>query len=258
MPWLSCWCLRGACRAMRFARSILCAAFFLLFGVGGLVFSFMLLFPFPKPVARRALKGAFRFFVWLGRVTRLFRVDVAPADRQILSALRGSVVVANHLTLIDAVILLAVVGDSVCVTKKAVSRNPFMRAVARNVLIVNERPLGVLNCAQRYLADGVNVIVFPEGTRTPASAPVRVFRRGAAHMALRSGAPVEAISISCDPLVLGKRQPWWNVGARTIVYNVRYRGRIDLPHSTNRQKGRAVRTQAAALTREMHERIFGA
>ena len=242
---------------MRLARSILCAAFFLLFGAGGMVFSLMLLFPLPKAFARRTLKSSFRLFVWLGRVTRLFRVELSPADRQALWALQGSVVVANHLTLIDAVILLALVGDAVCVTKKAVSRNPFMRAVARNILIVNENPVGVLNCARQHLSDGVNVIVFPEGTRMPAAARTRAFRRGAAHIALRSGAPVETISISCDPPVLGKNQPWWDVGTRTVVYTIRYRGRIGEEVRGEKVRGEA-RAHAAELTEAMHERIFGA
>ena len=241
---------------MRLARSILCAAFFLLFGVGGLVFALLLLFPLPKPVARRMLKASFRFFVWLGRVTRLFRVQISPADRRTLASLSGSVVVSNHLTLIDVIILLSIVGDAVCVTKESVSRNPFMCAVARNVLIVNDRPLAVLRRARRHLADRVNVIVFPEGTRTPATAK-HVFRRGAAHIALLSGAPVETVSIACYPPVLAKRQPWWDVGGRTITYAVRCRGRLENPPPDGRGRGSA-RVRAAALTAQMHERIFGA
>ena len=242
---------------MRLARSILCAAFFLLFGVGGLVFSLVLLFPLPKSFARRSLKDSFRFFVWLGHVTRLFRVEVSLEDRRMLASLRGAVVVSNHLTLIDAIILLSVVGDAVCVAKESVNRNPFMRMVARNVLIVNDGPRDVLRRARHHLSQRVNVIIFPEGTRTPATAPSHVFRRGAAHIALLSGAPVETVSIACTPPVLGKHQPWWDVGGRTIVYEVRYRGRIELPHDADQQKNGAGRAQAAALTDKMYERIFG-
>ena len=244
---------------MRFARSALSAAFFFLFGLGGLLFSLVLLFPLPEPIARKALRGAFRFFVWLGGVTRLFRVEISPADRRALSSFRGAVVVANHLTLIDVIILFSLVGDSVCVTKEAVSRNPFMRAVARNILIVNDGPVEVLRRSRRHLAGGVNVIVFPEGTRTPAAAPVHMFHRGAAHIALRSGAPVETVLISCEPPVLGKRQPWWDVGDRPIVYTVSSRGRIEAQSHAGRTRRRDTpRARALALTGLMHERIFGA
>ena len=244
---------------MRLARSILCAAFFLLFGAGGLAFSFLLLFPLPQAFSRRALRTSFRFFVWLGRVTRLFRVKISPEDRQRLASLRGTVVVSNHLTLIDAVILISLAGDSVCVTKEAVSRNLFMRAVARNILIVNDNPVDVVRRAGRYLSSGVNVTVFPEGTRTPADAPEHVFRRGAAHIALQAGAPVETVSLTCDPPVLGKGQPWWNVGGRAIVYTLRCRGRLGGPAAgCGRAPDASARVRAAELTAQMHERIFGA
>ena len=244
---------------MRFVRSILCAVFFLLFGVGGLLFSFVLLFPLPQAFSRRALRTSFRFFVWLGRKTRMFRVEMSPEDRQRLASLRGAVLVSNHLTLIDAVILISLAGDSVCVTKEAVSRNPFMRAVARNILIVNDSPVDVVRSAGRYLSSGVNVMVFPEGTRTPANAPEHVFRRGAAHIALQAGAPVETVSLSCDPPVLGKGQPWWDVGERTIVYTLRCRGRIGGPEACGgRESDVSARARAAELTAQMHERIFGA
>ena len=259
MPWPSFSSRPGRGRSgMRFARSILSAGFFVLFGAGGLFFSLALLFPLPRPFARRMLKGSFMLFVWLARVTRLFRVDVSPEDRSRLASLKGAVVVSNHLTLIDVIILFSLTGEAVCVTKESVSRNPFMRAVARSVLIVNDGPLDVLRQAVRHLAGGVNVIVFPEGTRTPADDPTHVFRRGAAHIALRSGAPVEVVRLTCDPPVLGKRQPWWDVGRSTIVYTVRCRGRIDAPPRSGHMRGGSTRLRAVALTAKMHERVFGA
>ena len=244
---------------MRFARSILCAAFFLMFGAGGLAFSLVLLFPMPKPAARSLLRGSFRLFVWFARVTRLFRVEVPEGDRREIAGFKGCVVVSNHLTLIDVIIIFSLAGDSVCVTKESVRRNPFMRAVARNVLIVNEGPVEVLNLARRHLADGVNVVVFPEGTRTPADDPEHAFRRGAAQIAIRSGAPVEMVYIRCDPPVLGKRQPWWDVGGRMIVYEVRYLGRIGVEAARDVRSGAgSVRASAMELTAQMHERMFGA
>ena len=247
MPAPCCWCGRKGCSALRFLRSILSALFFAMFGMGGILFSVALLFPFPPPRARRLLKASFRFFVWAGRVTGLFRVEISPEDRRRLAAVQGSVVVANHLSLIDAVILTALLGDSVCITKEAVSRNPFMRAVARNILIVRDNPIGVLESSREHLSRRVNVVVFPEGTRTPADAPRHRFRRGAARIALNAGAPIETVAISCDPPVLGKGQPWWDVGTRTVVYWIRCCGRIETG---------AARLSPTDLTAQMHERIF--
>ena len=62
---------------MRVLRSILSAAFFLMFGIGGLLFSLILLFPVPKSCARGILRALFRLFAWAGGKTGLFRVEVS-------------------------------------------------------------------------------------------------------------------------------------------------------------------------------------
>lgn len=240
---------------MRVLRSILSAAFFLMFGIGGLLFSFVLLFPLSKASARRILRMLFRFFVWAGGKTGLFAVDLSGEDRRRLQSATGSVVVSNHQTLIDAVILISLLGDSVCVTKKAVSRNPFMRVVARKILVVNDGPLAVVETADRYLRDGVNVVVFPEGTRTPVDAPEHVFHRGAAHIAIRSGVCVELVSMNCDLRILAKNQPWWDVGDRTATYSVRCKGYLD-PSAFVRD-GQSRKATAANLTARMGEGVFG-
>lgn len=240
---------------MRVLRSMSSAAFFLMFGAGGLLFSLFLLFPVSKPFARRILRFLFRFFVWAGGKARLFSVEISPDDRRRLKSVSGSVVVANHQTLIDAVILISLLGDSVCITKEEVRRNPFMLVTAKKILVVNDNPVAVVRSAARYLKDGVNVVVFPEGTRTPADAPEHIFRRGSAHIAIQSGAPVELVSMDCDLAILAKGQPWWDVGDRTAVYRVRCRGCIDADVSAGWEQSR--KDAAARLTGRMKEGVFG-
>ena len=51
----------------------------------------------------------------------------------------GLLVLANHPTLIDVVLLVALLPDADCVVKRAVARNPFMRATVRAAgYIVND------------------------------------------------------------------------------------------------------------------------
>ena len=240
---------------MRVLRSILSAAFFLMFGTGGLLFSFILLFPVSKVQARKILRVLFRFFVWAGAKTHLFMVDISPEDRCRLKSVAGSVVVSNHQTLIDAVILISLLGDSVCVTKEAVSRNPFMRVVAKKILVVNDGPIAVVRSAAHYLKEGINVVVFPEGTRTPADAPEHVFHRGSAHIAIQSSSPVELVSMDCNMNVLAKGQPWWDVGNRTVTYAVRCKGCID---ATDFAKGEESPKKAAIRLNDMMQKgVFG-
>ena len=242
---------------VRFLRSLLCAVFFVAFGLGSLLFSALLLLPVPRTAARGVQRALFGLLVWLAKVSCLFVVEATPEDRARFKAMRGSVIVSNHISLIDFVILVSLLGDTVCVTKEAVGRNPFMRIIARKILVVNTGTEGVLRQSAQYLAAGVNVLVFPEGTRTPAAA-AHVFRRGAAHLALAAGAPVETLFITCDPPVLGKRQPWWDVGERTTRYSFAYKGRIAAPPSVSPGDYAALRRQSRELTRQMRERVFAA
>ena len=240
---------------MRVLRSILSAAFFLMFGTGGLLFSFLLLFPVPKTCARRILRALFRFFVWAGAKVGLFRIEISADDRRRLKSVSGAVVVSNHQTLIDAVILISLLGDSVCVTKEAVSRNPFMRVVARKILVVNDGSIAVVRSASRYLKEGINVVVFPEGTRTPAGAPEHVFHRGSAHIAIQSASPVELVSMDCDMNVLAKGQPWWDVGDRTATYKVQCKGCIDAADFAKCEE--SSKEAAIRLNDMMQKGVFG-
>jgi 1-acyl-sn-glycerol-3-phosphate acyltransferase len=113
----------------------------------------------------------------------------------------------------------------------------------------------VVRTASQYLDSGVNVVVFPEGTRTPAGSENHLFRRGAAHIALHSKVPVEMVFMGCDMGVLAKGQPWWDVGDRTVVYRVEYRGSIDAGGFS--PAGASRKTAAARLTERMRKWVFG-
>ena len=242
-------------RLVRLARSALAAAFFLAFGLGGLAIG-CLCFPALAFCGRRPMRAlvraSYRLFVWTARLTGLFRVALSPEDRARLAGLRGRVVVANHLTLIDIVILVALLPDATSIAKAAAKRNFFYSRIVRRVFLVNDDPPRVLEEAQRLLAQGVNVIVFPEGTRTPADAPSRTFRRGAAQIALLAGAPVLPILIACDPPVLAKGQPWHDVADRTITWTLRVREEI--PAAT--PAGRSRHAAAVALTNEIYGKLW--
>ncbi|MBR1921484.1 MAG: hypothetical protein IJ829_05720, partial [Kiritimatiellae bacterium] len=121
-------------RYVRCARAALSGLFFFSYGLVALPFGLLLCCPFaPRRAARLAIGAFYRLFVLCARLTGLFRVACAADDRAALRALRGRVVVMNHVSLVDVVILLAHLGDSVCIAKAAAKRNPFLSAVVRKV-----------------------------------------------------------------------------------------------------------------------------
>ena len=246
---------------IRLPRSALAAFFFFAFGLGGLVLG-VLLFPLLLLLgtgqrsgrARRALvRFCYRLFVGAARVTGLFRVAVTPEDRKKLASLRGCVVVANHTTLIDVVILLACLPDATAVAKAAAGRNFFYSRVVNGAFIVNDDPAGVLDAANRLLSEGVNILIFPEGTRTPPDSPHRKLHRGAAQIALHAGAPVRCVRITSDPQVLAKGQPWWDVADRVITFSLFDVGELPVPANVS---GVVPHAAAVALTDRIGEKLM--
>ncbi len=243
-------------RAIRLLRIGLAAVFFLAFGLGGLLIGCICL-PVLAPAGGRPMRAlvraSYRLFVGAARVTGLFRVEMSPADRERLANLRGRVIVANHLTLIDIVILIAALPDATSIAKAAASRNFFYSQIVRRMFLVNDDPAGTLDEAQRLLAQGVNIVVFPEGTRTPADAPSRTLRRGAAQIALHAGVPIQPIRMYCTPPVLGKGQPWYDVADRTVAYTLRVLDGIPVSRPPAE---RGTRAAAVALTSRIFDTLW--
>ena len=228
---------------MHFARSVLGGFFFVAYALGSLVLGAVLFPPLALLRARRAqralVKASWRLFVWAARVTGLFRVEIAPEDRTRLAASRGCVVVANHPTLIDVVVLTSLLPDATAVAKAAAGRNFFYSLIVKGAFLMNDDPARLVEESASLLASGVNLIMFPEGTRTPVDAQKREWRRGAAQLAIRARAPLLPVSVVCDPPVLAKGQPWHDLAGRTVIWRIRVHEAI-APDSFPQQASRSA------------------
>jgi 1-acyl-sn-glycerol-3-phosphate acyltransferase len=80
-------------------------------------------------------------------------------------------------------------------------------------------PTALLEACSTSLASGDSLIVFPEGTRSVPGAPL-VLRRGFAHLATETGAPILPVTILCDPPTLVKGEPWWRIPDRKPLFRV--------------------------------------
>lgn len=232
---------------VRFARGVLSGFCFLVYGFFGLLsFPFVLPLAFWPKAVRWVIRLYYRFFVALMSVVGLIRVRSPEALRSI----RGRIVVMNHLSLIDVVILIARLPDATCVVKASTSRNPFLTVPVRTMFLVNDLgPEQTIATARRLLAQGVNLIVFPEGTRTPKNAAWRKLHRGAARIALSTGVPIVPLHLEVDPPVLAKNQPFWDVADRIIRYNITLKDEIH-PVGANSH------ASAVALTEQIGKEIL--
>ena len=190
------------------------------FGVGGLILR-VLVFPLLRLVvwererqarlARWVIHHTFRAFVGLMRTLGVISYEVHGLERL---QRNGLLILANHPTLIDVVFLMAFVRRADCIVKAALARNPFTRGPVRAAgFVCNDSGPAMLEDCIASLRAGNNLIVFPEGTRTPREGTAR-WQRGAANVAVRGGIAVTPVHIRVTPPMLGKGEKWWRVPVR--------------------------------------------
>ena len=208
---------------------------FSLFGIGGLVLA-ATVFPainlfVTDPVrrvalAQRTVHRAFRAFVWFMVVIGVIRLRAIGAE--ILRRDRGVLIAANHPSLLDIVLLMSLMDRAQCVVKHEVWNNPFMRGVvkATNYVRNDDDPEKLVADCSRLLADGNNLIIFPEGSRTVADRPLHL-QRGLANVAVRSGSGVRLVTITCMPPSLRKGEKWYRIPSAPLAFTVRVHERID-------------------------------
>lgn len=239
---------------IRRARSALAGFCFAVFGAGSFGFGLSLLpllFLLPEIPRRRAAvalnRALWKIFVALMVALRL--ISVRTENFAALSSARGAIVVANHPSLIDVVLLLSRTPRPVCVVKGALLRNVFMSRVVRIAHLGNDMPPGeFFPKAQELLARGFNVLVFPEGTRTVPGVK-SAFHRGAAQLALLADALLVPVRIDVEPRILGKHQSWHDVGDRCARWTLR--ALPPLVPADFRRDGEPRRTGAVRMTEKL-------
>lgn len=161
---------------------------------------------------QRVVHFIFRGFIGLLVLLGLLTYSNAGIER--LRSARGVLVIANHPTLLDVVFLIAAMPRVDCVVKGAVWHNVSMRGTVRAAgYIPNDGGAELVDACAERLRRGRNVLLFPEGTRSPAGS-LRPFQRGAARIALRSGCAIVPVVITCDPPALEKGAPWYRIPRR--------------------------------------------
>ena len=196
--------------ALSFFRGLISTCLFAVFGIGAaLVSPLMLLLRRPE-LGQPVVRALWRPLVALFELTGLIRVEWDGP-----SLPRGAVIAANHPSLIDVVLVLVHVPRTLYVAKRSLRTNPFMAAIVRATSLPDDARLP--EAAAKYLAAGWNVLVFPEGTRSP-DVGMHPFRRGAAQIAIKDGAPLVPVAIAQSRRILSKRQMPWDMGARRVLY----------------------------------------
>ena len=199
---------------------------FSVFGLGGLLL-WVLVFPVLRVFSgdrcsvriQWVIHKSFAAFLWLMESVGIMRMQVSGAEK--LRDCAGALVLANHPTLIDVVVLISLMPKANCVVKQALWLNPFLGGVVRAAGYVSNSDSDRLidECAVA-LKSGRSLVVFPEGTRTRMGDALE-FQRGAAYVALRSNAPILPVLIDCRPRTLTKCKKWYQIPPSRFRLRVR-------------------------------------
>jgi 1-acyl-sn-glycerol-3-phosphate acyltransferase len=200
---------------------------FVMFGVCGLLFS-VLVFPlawlWPHRASRqRLVTGVIHWFfrALVGMLRRIGVMELEVAGAHALRTGGPAIVVANHPTYLDVMVLLSLTPRACCVVKNAHWSNPCFWGIVRSAEYVsNADPAELIEAGARQLAAGYTMIIFPEGTRSPAPNRLHAFSRGFAHMALKAGAPIVPVLMDCDPPAFTRQMRWYDVPARAFRIRV--------------------------------------
>ena len=209
------------------------------------------------PDRRRRFARAFnrKSFAFLLRFMSLTGVATFEVDRAALAKLAegGGLVVANHPTFLDVIVLLAHIDQANCVVKHSLWRNPFLAAPMRAAgYIPNRDSEQLLRDCAAALARAETLIVFPEATRSVPGQPLKL-QRGAANIALVADAWLKIVHFTCEPLLLTREMPWYRVPPSRPCLAARVgasvRARDFLP--AGQQRSVAARRLTHALQREL-------
>src|SRR5262245_7108355 len=116
-------------------------------------------------VGRAGIAWGYRLFWFAARASGLLHMDARALWP--LADERGLVIVANHPSLLDALMLVAQLPRSACVMKASLMRNPLLAPAARLARYIrNDTPRQLIKLAIDDLKAGGQLVLFPEGTRT--------------------------------------------------------------------------------------------
>ena len=164
---------------------------------------------------------------WARTILFLSRVPVRVEGRERLRSVESAVVVANHESLADILVLLVALPMQVrFLAKRRIFSVPVLGWSIRAAGFIpvdrgdRQRGAATFEAALARLQNGRSVIVFPEETRT-RTGELLPFKKGAALLALRSGLPILPVGISGTRRVLPRDTLLPTAGPAALVIGER-------------------------------------
>jgi 1-acyl-sn-glycerol-3-phosphate acyltransferase len=170
---------------------------------------FALAFPFDR---NRAIAGRFSRLAAVA-VTRTFPPWRLRVEGSWPPGERAYVVVANHQSLLDILLLSKLPREMKWIAKESLFKVPWVGWIFRISGDISvrrgdsESGGAALAKARRYLEHGMSVMIFPEGTRS-VSAKLLPFKSGAFRLAIEAGVPILPVAVHGTASGMPKGNPW--------------------------------------------------
>lgn len=213
----------------------------------------LLLYPLlPRATGRRVGRAliayGYRTFWRIAATSGMLRLRAEALDT--LRDEGGLIVVANHPSMLDALMLVARLPKSACIMKASLLHNPLLGPGARLARYIhNDDAYGMIQCAVKDLQDGGQLVMFPEGTRT-TQWPVNPFHASFALIAKRAQVPVQVVFIDTRSPYLRKGWPLWRLPPLPIEFSVRLGPRFPPPQDHHALLAQAEACFAAGVLKE--------
>lgn len=176
---------------------------------------------YARSLMRRMFDGYLRLLEALGIV------EVDSADLAALGDEPSLVLAPNHPSMLDAMLVIARLGNVGCIMKADLWDNPFLGAGARLAgFIRNDSPYNMIRLAVEDLQRGSRLLIFPEATRT-VRWPVNRLSGGFALIAKKSRAPVQTVLIETESPYLRKGWPLFRRPPMPIRFRLRLGRRFE-------------------------------
>lgn len=152
--------------------------------------------PWESEAERKYLTAHMRFYIALMHRWGIIETEFVGFEE--VATWRGSVIVANHPSILDAVLIMTCVPSLDFIINARLLRHPVMGGAMRPCdFLRNDAPLSMIKSCKKRLASGSNILIFPEGTRT-RTPPLGEFHHGYALASLSAKAPIRTILLECD------------------------------------------------------------